>query len=184
MCYNFIGDKMKIVLKILLGIVACLYVTVAVFLTVCLLNLNKYNLSEFETKTYVITEDDALKPDYEKNSLIVVKTNELDTIVKGDKIFFYNTYAHEVSVSYALVTKVEKISEDETTFTLEGDKPISDDFVIGKASTAKEYKSVGKVLKVLESKWGFLFCIVLPVLFVFIYEIYAVIREIRHPKKK
>ena len=56
------------------------------------------------------------------------------------------------------------------------------DFVVGKKD--KVYKNVGKYLSVIESKWGFLFIILVPCFFIFIYEIYALIVEIKYGADK
>ena len=40
---------------------------------------------------------------------------------------------------------------------------------------------MGLVLKVLESRLGFLLIIILPILVLFIYQIYAVILEVKRP---
>ncbi len=175
---------MKKGLKILLGVIIAIYLTVVIFLTVCLLNYNKYNITEFKNSSLIIVEDDALAPKYTKGNLVVVKKSKPEEIKVGDEIFFYNTYENQVSVSYTEVIATEKITEEETTYTLKGDKKLSSSNVIGKGEGSKVYKSAGKTLKTLSSRWGYLFCIVVPILLAFIYEIYAVVKEIKHPKEK
>ena len=64
------GIDMK---KILGNLIIILYVVVAIFTTICLLNFNEYKVSEFGDKTLVIVGKDG----YEKAD-------------KGDKIFFYD----------------------------------------------------------------------------------------------
>ncbi len=172
---------MKKILKVLLIIIIVIYVAIVGFLTVCLLNLNDFNVTEFSNSSLIIVEDEELKPDYEKGSLVVVKHSNNDIKV-GDKIFFYNTYANQVNVNYAEVIKVEKIDEKEQTYTLTGDYPLSSEYVIGKSSTSTEYKGIGSILKALESKWGYLFCVIVPILFAFVYEVYVVIKEIKNTK--
>ena len=67
---------------------------------------------------------------------------------------------------------------------MNGDYPLSSEFVIGKAETSKTYHNLGSILSVLESKYGFLFLIIFPILVLFIYEIYIVIKEIKNPDEK
>ena len=71
------------------------------------------------------------------------------------------------------------MTNKETTYTLEGERKISSQYVLGPAETAEVIPGVGTVLGILESKWGFLFLIVLPSLLAFIYQISVVIAELK-----
>lgn len=175
---------MKKGFKIFLGVVGGLYLAIIIFLTVCLLNYNDYNISDFKNKVYLIIDNDELEPEYNEGSLVVIKKTKLNEIAVGDYIFFYNTYNEVVDVSYTKVIAKEQLTEDETTFTLEGDKALSGTNVIGAAKEAKEYKGFGSFLGFLESKWGYLFIVIVPVLFIFIYEIYAFVKELKLKKKE
>ena len=99
------------------------------------------------------------------------------------QIFFYNTSADAVEVTLAQVQKIEKVSNLEYTYTVEGDVAISSEYVLGNAEDVTKISNVGTVLGVLESKWGFLILIVFPSLLAFIYEITVVFTEIREGKK-
>ena len=67
---------------------------------------------------------------------------------------------------------------------MNGDYKLSSEYVIGKTKTSKTYHKLGSILAVLESRIGFLFLIIFPILIVFIYEIYAVIKEIKSPNEE
>lgn len=170
---------MKKVVKFLGLIVIVVYMVVAVFLTVCLLNYNKYNITELGKNSLIIVKDDDLEPSYKKNDLVVVYKNNNEDIKVGDKIFFYNAYQNQVSVNLGDVTGVRRVNEKEYTYTMEGNLQVSSEYVIGASKTSKTYNGYGKVLATLESKWGFLFIIILPILVLFIYQIYAVILEVK-----
>ncbi len=157
---------------------------VAISLTVCLLNYNDYNLTVFGDKTLVIVRDNELKPNYKKGDLVVVTKNENKDIKPGNKIFFYEMDSEQAIVNLGNVIGKEDITKTETTFTMNGDYPLSSEFVIGKAETSKTYHNLGSILSVLESKYGFLFLIIFPILVLFIYEIYIVIKEIKNPDEK
>ena len=73
------------------------------------------------------------------------------------------------------------VNEKEVTFVMDGDYPISSEYVIGKSSTSKSYSNLGSILSVLESRYGFLFIVIFPILILFIYEIYAAIKELKSP---
>lgn len=175
---------MKKILKILFGIFVTLYLVVAVFLTVCLLSFNDYKISVIGNKSLVILDDNTLEPEYKKGSLLVIEKNKNDDIKVNDEIFFYNTYKSQVVVNKSRVDKTQKITDNETTFTVNKKYEISSEYVIGKTDTTKVIENVGSALGFLESKWGFLIVIVFPLSLLFVYEIYAVIKEIRYPDEE
>lgn len=172
---------MKKFFKILMYVVLIPYLLMVVFLTVCLLNYNDYNITVLGKKTLLIIRDKDLEPRYKKGDLIIVNKNKFSDVKKGDNIFFYDNYRKEVVVNVGKVIDVEKVNEDETAFTVEGDHTISSDYFIGKASTSKRIEDLGNVLNVLESRWGYLFIVVFPILLIFLYEIYRFIIEIKKP---
>ncbi len=172
---------MKKVVKIFGLLIVAVYLVVAVFLTVCLLNYNKYHITELGRNSLIIVSDDDLEPNYIKNDLVVVYKNDNEDIKGGDYVFFYNAYQNQVSVNLGKVIKASRVNEKEYTYTLEGNLEVSSQYVIGKSETSKTYNNMGLVLKVLESRLGFLLIIILPILVLFIYQIYAVILEIKRP---
>lgn len=184
MLYLKCGDDMKKILKVFGIILAVIYGIIAIGLTVCLLNYNDYNITEFGDKSLLLLKDDELKPKYRKGDLAVITKNPNDDIKIGDKIFFYYKEDGEVTVNLGVVVDKEKITKKETSFTLNGDFELSSDYVIGKDDTTKIYHKWGSVLGFLESKFGFLFLIIFPILVLFIYEIFIVINEIKSPDEE
>lgn len=186
MIYLKCGGTMKKTLKIIgktIGItVIGIYGIIAIILTVCLLKYNDYNITEFKDKSLIIVGDDELRPDFNNGDLVVVYKNKNVDIQVGDKIFFYDTYQNQVSVNLGSVIDKEVITKDETTFIMDGEYALSSEYVIGAAKTSKVYPNMGKVLGILESRFGFLFIIIFPILILFIYEIYAVIKELKSPE--
>lgn len=172
---------MKVIGKILLGIVSIIYLIIVVFLTACLLNYNDYNVTEFSRDTLVIIGRDTVG-NYKEGDLVVVYKNLNKDINTGDNIFFYDTTSKENVISFAKVEKAEKVTSTETTFTIEGGYKLSSEYVIGKEETAKAYSKVGKILSILESRWGFVLFVIFPILLIFIYEIYSLIMEIKESK--
>ena len=160
---------MKKVLKIGGIILLVVYAAMAITLTLFLLKYNDYNITEINGNSFVIVRDDDLKPDFNKDIKI------------GDKIFFYEIENEKVTVNLGNVINKEVVNDKETTFVMDGEYPISSEYVIGKASTSKSYAKLGSVLNVLESRYGFLFIIIFPILIIFIYEIYAAIKEFKSP---
>jgi signal peptidase I len=175
---------MKKALKIVLEILLIPYLIVVIFLTTCLLNYNNYKITEFGDKSLIIVKDKSLEPTFKKGDLVVVTKNPNTDIKIGDQIFFYETYEAKISVNLGKVQNKTPVNKEETTFTMAGDYDLSSQYVIGKADTSKVYSKVGNTLGFLESKWGFLFIVVLPILIAFIYEIYVIIKEVHTEVKK
>ncbi len=165
---------MKKFIKDLLFII---YAVVAIFVTVCLLSYNQFKISEFGDKALVIIKDNNMVPYFEKGSIVIV--DKKSTVQTGDRVFFYNTYNQQIEVALSSVTKVERVTDTEKTYTLQGDRRISSEYVLGSSRDVKVIKGAGTVLNILESRWGFLFIIVLPSLLAFIYQITIVVSDIR-----
>lgn len=170
--------------RLIYNIIFTIYAVIAVFTTICLLSYNEFKVTEFGDNALVIINNDDLSPQYEKGDLVIVNKADRKKIKAGDSIFFYTTYEKEAVVNLGKVTNKEAITSTETTYTVEGDYMLSSESVIGPASTTTKIAKVGMVLAILESKWGFLFLIVLPSLIAFIYEIGVVFSEIKEAKKE
>ena len=76
------------------------------------------------------------------------------------------------------------MTDKESTYTLEGERKLSSQYIIGPAESADVIPGVGSVLGILQSKWGFLFLIVLPSLLAFIYQIGVVVSELKNSNDK
>lgn len=167
--------------KFIRNLLIILYVIIAIFVTVCLISYNDHKVTQFGDTSLVIVDNKDFEPNFNKNDLVIVNSDE--NIGTGKEIFFYNVYENKYTISIAKVTNTEKISDSETTYTLESGQVLSSDNVIGKTENAKKISNVGAILKVLESKWGYLFLIVLPSLLAFLYELVEVIKDVRSSKK-
>lgn len=164
--------------KICFGFFITLYIIISLIVTTCLLHYNDYNITVINGKSLI-----SLKSDYDdlkKGSLVVVKDND---ICVGDKVFYYEANGSDVGVNLRSVKNINKINASESTYTLDNDKVITKDFIIGTKNNAKVYPVIGGILLLLESKWGFLGIVILPVAVCFIFEIYTLVKEFK-PKKK
>ena len=166
---------MKKVGKVLLEIVIGCWFVVAVFVTVCLLSYNSFNVTTLGKSALLIIDSDELEPDYMEGDLVVVKRNSDSKINIGDPVFYYNAAKNSsVLVLYNTVQGKEPVTKTETTFILDGEK-VSGQYMIGKAETAKVYHKLGAILAILTSQWGFMFLIIFPTLFAIIYEIMMIV---------
>lgn len=168
---------MKKGLKIVIGIVICIYLAIVVFTTGFLLSKNDYGVSQFLGRNIIVIEDDSLEPDYKEHSLISLEPVTDKDIEVGDKIFYYYDTKHQIK--YMEVTRKEKINESEVTYTLRDNTLVSSEYVLGSEKKASTLSLMGKILYILQSKWGFLLLVVFPLFLAFIYEIYAIVKEFR-----
>ena len=82
-------------------------------------------------------------------------------------------------INLGRVISKNKITDTETTYKLEGDVDYSSEYVIGNTANTKVYGSLGSILSVLESRWVFLVFIIIPILFIFLFEIYEFVLEVK-----
>lgn len=159
-----------------------LYIIIAVFVTMCLLSYNDYKVSEIGDKSIIIVSDKKMEPTFNKGDLIIVTNDESDFSI-GEQILYYNTYNEEIKVRLGTITNIEETSGTGTTYSIDnGNAKVSSEFLIGKLSNTKYMKSVGTILEIFESKWGFLFLIVLPALLAFVNQIIVIISGIKGAK--
>lgn len=156
------------------NLVVIVYVIIAITVTLCLLNYNEYNVTEFGNNTLIIINDDSLEPDYTEGDLVIAKKEKIDEIEAGDKIFFYN----DEEINLGEVKQVNKYEGVSSTFILDGNYQVIEDDVISSEETVKTYSTLGKILSILESRWGFLFLIIFPSVLAFLHEIFQVVVEL------
>ena len=171
---------MKIIFKGLVSFLGVVYIAVAIFTTAFLLNRNDYSVTVFGNSSLFIVNEDELEPNYSANTLLVVNKENSDNINVGDKIFYYDTYSNEKVIKYNEVTKKEKVTDTETTFITKENKVLSSQYVLGTEESTTNYVLLGSILNILQSKWGFLFFILFPLFLAFVYEIYAIIKEVKN----
>lgn len=167
--------------KAILNVIFVIYVVIAVFVTVCLLSYNQFKVTEFGDYSLVMVNDDEMAPDFNKGDLVIVDKSQ--EVLPGDKAFFYDTYNRKIEIRLGEVVDLEKVTETESTYTFEGDHKVSSEYVLGGENSTSVIPVAGTVLSVLESKWGFLFLIVLPALLAFFYQITVVVKDIRNSKE-
>ena len=173
---------MKKILKFIFGVIGSIYLLFAIFVTVCLLCYNEYKVTQFGDKSFIIIDDKS--DEYTSGDLVIFTKNPNEEITKGNKIFFYEVTHGKAQELSGEVTKSEKITDTETTFTIGGSHAISSESVIGKTETASVVPKVGKVLSIFESQYGFLMLIILPALLLFFYAVYSFIKELKDSKKE
>ena len=161
--------------KIVVNVLIILYFLVAVVVTYALLSYNKYNIVETKDKYILTIKED--NPDFKKSDLLVVKKSQ--DLKEKDYVFYYDTYATKVTVKYAKIKQIKTINEEEQEINLENDLVLSSENILGSKQNTISYAIIGTVFNVLTSKWRYLFIIIFPMLIAFIYELYAIAKEVK-----
>ena len=172
---------MKNFLKGIWGLVEVLIIIYVIAITACLLATNKYGFTQFGDTTLVTIDEFRsayLEEAQEKDLLIVRRTPS--KIEVGDKIYYYGTADNKYTVETAQVKEI--INEDQTAAVYqlddEDETTIASNRVLGKYSAI--YHDIGGILDILESKIGFLLLVILPILLIFMYQIYALIIVVKY----
>ena len=180
---NMVND-MKKILKLIKGIIIGIWVVIAIFTTVCLISYNEFSVTQFGKTSLIIIDNNDLEPTFKENDLVVVSKDSEKSYKSGDLVFFYeNNKDQENFISCAKITEVIADKEAEYSYAID-DTRIPYSGIIGSASGATKISTFGLILSILESRWGYMFLVILPTLFLFVYEIYAIVMEVKKDVKE
>jgi hypothetical protein len=170
----------KVIKKVLLGIIGTIFFVFAVIMSVFLLNRNRFGVTEINNTSYLIIKEKIASDNYQKGDLVLIERKKLANINPGDEIFIYQVDSTGIiSVDVGIIGETDFEAE---TVSFESGATYDIEFVIGEAS--KVYKNVGTYLSIILSTWGFLFIVVVPCFLIFIHQVYVLIIEIRYGKKE
>lgn len=165
--------KIKTFFLTLLGIV---FFAFALVMTILLLYRNDFGVTEMDGTSFIVINDEISSEVYKKGDLVLVKKAKLENIAVGEEVFAYSV--DEKKVAHVTLGIVGDIYETEKAISYENGSTFSIDYVIGK--TSKIYQGLGTLFSIFQSQWGFLFLILVPGFLIFIYEVYALIIEIKY----
>lgn len=167
---------LKIIKSIIMGILLFIYFTFVIAMTVLLLNFNDYGITEFGNTSLIIINDEISNENYKKGDLVITEKKKIDKLTIGEEIFTYKVDSKgNVSIDLG---KIGNIYPEEDALSFENGSTYSMEFVAG---TPKEvHEKIGTYLSVIESKWGFLFIVLVPSFLIFVYEVYSLIVEIKY----
>ena len=171
---------MRKVLNWVWSFVEVIIIIYVVLVTMFVLCKNKYGYTQFGDYSFANIDLIAEKnvKDTKKGDLLVVKNS--NDIHKGDLIYYYAVLNDNYIVRSAVVSDVKEddysalytVSLSNTTINVASSR------VLGKYS--KVYNNLGSILSVLESRVGFLLLVLLPIMVVFIYQVYEFIIMLKY----
>lgn len=166
--------------KVLGTILFVVYAIIAITVTVLLLSYNDYNNSEIGGYTVYIVTDDSLEPEYKQGSILLIKGTNDRNVQVGDEIFIYkvlNSSEYEV-IDTTLQAKTQQ--GNHIIYVVDNEESYANDYFIGKVDDTIVIEGWGYVLNLLESRWGYLFCIVVVSLLLFLQEVFELVMEIKY----
>lgn len=171
---------MRKVLNWVWSFVEVIIIIYVILVTMFVLCKNKYGYTQFGDYSFANIDLIAEKnvKDTKKGDLLVVKNS--NDIHKGDLIYYYAVFNDNYIVRSAVVTDVKEddfsalytVALSNTTINVASTR------VLGKYSTI--YHNLGSILSILESRVGFLLLVLLPIMIVFIYQVYEFVIMLKY----
>ena len=178
----------KRILGVLWDILEVVIIMYVIFITACILFRNDYGFTQFGS--YTLASLDKVDAKYIKNAkdgnlLVVKKTKDIEV---GDYIYYYATVDERYVIRSGVVTAINKddysalynidtnISGKEIKISVKNTR------VLGKYSN--QMATLGDILKFLETRLGFLVFVLLPIMLVFVYQIYIFVVLLNYEKKE
>ncbi len=175
---------MKVLKNIIVNFLIVIWLVIAIATTICLFSYNQFNISEIAGYTLLIIDNKEMEPTFKNGDLVLVSSEGKYDFDLGEEVFFYNESSVEgVVINQGTITGKEKVNSQETTYQIE-DRTISSSYVIGAVNHSIIWRYVGFVLNVFQSRWGYMFFVILPTLFALIYEIIAIVEELKEEKEE
>ena len=178
---------MKSGLRLFFDILEVVIVLYVVFITSCILFKNRYGFTQFGDYTFipVVNDNEKYIKDVNKGDLLIAK--KVDKVSLSESIYFYTSENRNYIVREGKVTRVP-MGDGDTLYDItvemldkSVDTTVSGSKIVGKKSTLLPL--LGSVLTFLESRTGFLLCVLLPIVLVFLYQIYEFISVVRYERR-
>lgn len=162
---------MFVVKKIFYGVLV-VYVIIAAIITMGMLNYNEQGLTDIGGKVYIKAVENL--GDYKKGDLLVVR-NRIGYRAQ-DKVFYCKIKNDKCVVSYGIIESMMS-----GVPTIWGEE-ISNKQVIGIDRDVSVIPLMGSILNIMESTFGYLCIVILPILLAFIYIISSIVKEVKNKK--
>lgn len=176
---------MRKVLKCLLGIVEVIIIVYAVSITTLLLSKNKFGYTQLGNNILVMINEDNKEnlTRFTKGDLAVISKVNYNDVNVGDELYYFVTENDEYIIKAGIVAS-KNGDKASAIYTFEENKEltIASERVIGSFS-GHSYASIGGMLSFMESRIGFLITVILPIMVLFIYQVYNLIIGLKDDKK-
>ena len=178
-------NNMKVVKDTIKGILLTIWIIIAIASTICLLFLNEHRVSEFgDTSMFVVDNKSISKYGFNKYDMVIISKEPEETYKKGDLVFFYyNNRDIGSYINLAEITSTEVLNNTQDNYYF-GDVVVSYGNLIGGANGAVKISKLGLLYNIVSSRWGFLFLIILPTIYLVVYEIYRIVVVVKKEYKK
>lgn len=162
---------MKKVLHVIWSIIEVVVIIYVIALTTVLLAKNKYGFTQLGDYVFTSIESNDVNNiiDTKQGDLLIVKnTSDLNV---GDVIYYYAVFDDKYIICSDVVKTMQK-DDFSALYTIDDqyNTLVHSDKVIGKYTF--KYHGMGRYFSFLQSRVGFLFFVLLPIMVVFIYQIY------------
>lgn len=166
---------LKKILKWVWEVLEVIIIVYVILITSCILCRNKYGYTEFFEKYTLVTvseDNNKLLPTHTPGDLLIVKNQQFN-INPGDLIYYYITVNEKYVVRSGVVAS--KVEDDVSALYVldDGVTSVSSIRVLGKYVSTHPH--LGNAFDILVSRVGFLFLVLLPILIVFIYQVYQLV---------
>ena len=162
---------MKRVLHVIWNIIEVIIIIYVIALTTVLLAKNKFGFTQLGDYVFTSIESNDVNNiiDTKQGDLLIVK-NTSDINI-GDVIYYYAVFDDKYIICSDVV-KAAKKDDFSALYTIDDkyNSTVHSEKVIGKYTY--KYHGLGNYFSFLQSRVGFLFFVLLPIMVVFIYQIY------------
>ena len=100
-----------------------------------------------------------------------------DYVKEKDNIYYYDVYKNKYVIRNAKVTKIEN-----SKYYISESTSIEKNKIIGNSD--KTIPVLGKILSFLESKIGFILFVIIPLVIIFIYQIFKFVSTVKEERKE
>ena len=157
--------------KKILVIALVIYALLVLVSTKALLDRNDYGVFETKSNNYYVGEVEG----YSSSSLLKFAKNvDYEKLVDKDVYYF----ERDKIIRNSKLTKYDSETE---TFTINGDNYKVNNFL---GEVDKEYKTLGSILNVITSKGFYFIFIIIPIVVLFMFEIYLLVKYVDYNKNR
>lgn len=175
----------KVILNVMLGII----IVIAAIITIVSLNTKEKGVANINGYIPFSIQSSSMEKAIHKGDLIITKKYNSEELKVGDVISFFSL---EQNIKIIKTHRIIEIVKDGgmTSYVTKGDNNELPDAVkvapgdVVARYDGKKIEKVGYVLDFFKSKYGFLFCIILPIFIFFIYQLYTFIELVVEVKKE